>query len=109
MSEANEFEAIYEYVRTIPAGRVTSYGEVGAAVGQGARTVGWAMGVCPKDIPWQRVVGADGYLRIARRDPHLKALQKSLLEAEGVTVSEGGFVERRYFWNGETEPQGQLF
>ncbi len=77
------FAAIYDFVRSIPPGRVASYGDVGAAVGVTARTVGWAMSVAPEDVPWQRVVGADGYLRIAKRSPHLKEKQRTLLEAEG--------------------------
>ncbi len=93
----SEFEAIYAYVRTIPAGSVTSYGEVGAAVGVSARTVGWALSSCPDGVPWQRVVGSDGYLRIARRSAELKQVQKSLLESEGVTVSDSGYVDRRFF------------
>ena len=92
-----EFAAIYDYVRGVPAGRVVSYGDVGAAVGAAARTVGWAMRIAPRDVPWQRVVGADGYLRIAKRSPDLKALQRSLLEDEGVTFDEDGRVEARYF------------
>ena len=105
-SPDGEFAAIFHYVRSIPSGKVTSYGEVGAAVGATARTVGWAMTVCPKDVPWQRVVGADGYLRIARRSPHLKQLQQQILESEGVTVSEKGFVERRFFW--DTDEPGEV-
>lgn len=101
-----EFGAIFVYVRSIPAGKVTSYGEVGAAVGVGARTVGWALTACPQDVPWQRVVGADGYLRIARRSPHLKQLQQQFLEAEGVVVSDKGFVEKRFFW--DTDEPGEL-
>jgi methylated-DNA-protein-cysteine methyltransferase-like protein len=96
-----EFKAIFDYVRSIPVGKVTSYGEVGAAVGATPRTVGWAMTACPQDVPWQRVVGADGYLRIARRSPHLKQLQQQLLEAEGVVVNEKGYVERRFFWHAD--------
>lgn len=92
-----DFEAVYAYVRSIPAGRVTSYGEVGAAVGVSARTVGWALSSCPDDVPWQRVVGSDGYLRIARRSAELKSLQQTLLESEGVAVSDSGFVERSFF------------
>lgn len=95
------FAAIYAYIRTIPRGRVVSYGDVGAAVGETARTVGWALSACPPDVPWQRVVGADGYLRIARRSPHLRQLQEELLRAEGVTVSEKGFVDRRFFWEAD--------
>ena len=102
--DPGDFESVFAYVRTIPPGRVASYGDVGAAVGVTARTVGWALGACPDDVPWQRVVGADGYLRIARRSPHLRDLQKSLLEGEGVTVKDGFFVERRFFLGADDEP-----
>ena len=92
-----EFAAIYAFIRTIPAGKVLSYGEVGVAVGATARTVGWALGMAPNDVPWQRVVGADGYLRIARRSPDLAKRQRELLEKEGVTLNDKGCVERRFF------------
>jgi methylated-DNA-protein-cysteine methyltransferase related protein len=93
-----EFDAIYDYVRTIPAGRVVSYGQVGEAVGVEARTVGWAMSMAPEGVPWQRVVGADGYLRIAKRSPHLRDLQEALLKDEGVSLNEKGCVAREFFW-----------
>ena len=87
------FAAIYDWARSIPPGRVASYGDVGQAVGETPRTVGWALSNPPEDVPWHRVVGADGYLRIARRSPHLRALQESLLAAEGVTVDTQGRVD----------------
>jgi len=62
-----DFEAIYQVVRAIPRGRVMSYGQVGSLAGSTARTVGWAMANVPDDVPWQRVVGADGKLPIAKR------------------------------------------
>lgn len=94
-----EFDAIYDYVRKIPAGRVASYGQVGEAVGVEARTVGWAMSMAPEGVPWQRVVGADGYLRIAKRSPHLRDLQEALLKDEGVPLNEKGCVAREFFWD----------
>lgn len=100
----SDFDAVYDCVRAIPAGRVLSYGEVGARSSASAREVGWALGMAPADVPWQRVVGADGYLRIAKRSPHLRDLQKSLLADEGVIVNEKGCVERRFFL-GEAEPE----
>jgi methylated-DNA-protein-cysteine methyltransferase-like protein len=100
----SQFDAIYDYVRTVPRGRVVSYGEVGQAVGEMARTVGWAMSLTPEDVPWQRVVGADGYLRIARRSAESAKRQRSLLEAEGVTFDANGYVERRFFLS-EGEPE----
>lgn len=106
----NDFEAVYQFVRTIPRGRVMSYGEVGDTVGVSARTVGRAMHHAldeaddpVRGVPWQRVVGSDGYLRIARRDPVLRDLQKSLLEAEGIEVSEASIVARRFFVGAEDE------
>ena len=94
---SGEFTAVYDFVRRVPPGRVVSYGEVGAAIGVSARTVGWAMSLAPEDVPWQRVVGADGYLRIAKRSPELRQLQRALLEAEGVTFDAKSCVERRFF------------
>ena len=103
-SEATgEFAAVYDYVRIVPRGRVTSYGEVGAQVGASARTVGWALSFCPDDVPWQRIVGSDGYLRIAKRSPHLKQLQRQLLEAEGVTFDDKDRVERRFFLGADAD------
>ncbi len=59
-------------------------------------------------MPWQRVVGADGYLRIAKRSPELWQLQRALLEAEGVTFDEKNCVERRFFLDApETAPTPQ--
>lgn len=88
----NDFQNIFEFVRTIPRGSVMSYGGVGRAVGVTARTVGFAMSSCPEDVPWHRVVGSDGYLRIAKRSPIDFAEQKARLAEEGVPVDERGFI-----------------
>jgi methylated-DNA-protein-cysteine methyltransferase related protein len=109
-SSGNEFSAIYARVRAIPPGRVMSSGEVGQAVGVTARTVGWAMTMAVDDgssapIPWHRVVGADGYLRIARRSAELAREQRERLEAEGVRFGENGCVLPEYF---AAEPQTAL-
>ena len=88
-----DFDAVYAQVRTIPVGTVASYGAVGRQVGVTARTVGFALASCPDDVPWHRVVGSDGYLRIAKRSPvHFDAQRARLIE-EGVCVSESGFVD----------------
>ncbi|GAB4463737.1 MAG: hypothetical protein OHK0029_32880 [Armatimonadaceae bacterium] len=105
-----EFDAIYHFVRTIPAGKVMSYGDVGRAVGATPRTVGWAMSqvvdekTADDPVPWHRVVGADGYLRIARRSPELKRLQKELLEAEGVGFTAQDYVQEQYFVGAPVSP-----
>ena len=46
-----------------------------------------------EEVPWQRVVGSDGYLRIGKRSPHLQQKQRELLEAEGVTFKDNGCVD----------------
>ncbi len=107
----NDFQEIFAFVRTIPSGKVMSYGEVGTAVGVTARTVGWAMSVgidnsTDTPVPWHRVVGADGYLRIARRSPELRAVQQSLLEAEGVTFDTRGYVLPQFFAGSEPAATG---
>src|SRR5262245_38946999 len=99
------FDPIFSYVRTIPSGKVLSYGEVGRAVGVNARTVGWAMAVCPDDVPWHRVVGYDGTLHTAKRSPEAYAKQRARLEAEGVVFDRSGRVPESYFWGAEsTDP-----
>ena len=56
------FDRVYEVVARIPYGRVVSYGQIARMLGspRGARTVGWALSACPDELPWQRVVRADG-------------------------------------------------
>lgn len=107
MDDRRHFEAIYEVVRSIPAGYVMSYGQVGyEAGGVSARTVGWAVAIALDGaVPWQRVVGADGYLRIGRRSLALQEQQRKLLEREGVTFLENGCVDmRRHQYTEDFEP-----
>jgi methylated-DNA-protein-cysteine methyltransferase related protein len=100
-------EAVFRFVRTIPAGRVVSYGQVAEMVEEvsvSARQVGGIMAFCAEDVPWHRVVGADGRLLIAKRDPSLGALQRKLLEREGVAFLDDGRVDMaRFQWGGEDE------
>jgi methylated-DNA-protein-cysteine methyltransferase-like protein len=80
------FERIYAVVRKIPAGKVTTYGEVARAVGiRDVRKVGWALHQNPYegDVPCHRVVNKDGKLapNFAFDGP---AEQRRRLQAEGV-------------------------
>lgn len=92
---AEGWRAVYAWVKRIPRGRVATYGQLARALRLpgGARTAGRAMAGCPagRGIPWHRVVGAGGRLLI--REP-AAALQRRLLEAEGVRFA-GGRVEMR--------------
>ena len=62
----NAFEEIYEVVKLIPEGRVTSYGAIAEYLGGkgGARMVGWAMNAShgDPDVPAHRVVNHAGVL-----------------------------------------------
>ena len=88
---------VYQLVKKIPRGRVTTYGELARRlrVPGGARVVGYAMAACPsgRGIPWHRVVGAGGRLII--REPY-GSLQRKLLESEGLTI-EGLRVDMRKY------------
>ena len=95
------FERVYEYVKTVPRGKVVTYGQVAAAIGapRCARQVGWALHVNPEPgvIPCHRVVNREGRLAPAFAFGG-EAVQASLLEAEGVQV-EGGYVDlNKYRW-----------
>ncbi|NNM55173.1 MAG: DNA methyltransferase [Spirochaetales bacterium] len=80
------FDRIRAVLRTIPAGRVVSYGQVAAWAGfpRGARIVVWVLRTSP-GLPWHRVIRANGQLALS--DPLERDLQRQLLEAEFVTVT----------------------
>jgi O-6-methylguanine DNA methyltransferase len=95
-------ELVYSLTRQIPKGRVTSYGELAAAVGQpkAARAIGSIMHVNPYApvVPCHRVVHKDGRIG-GFGDKRGVARKIELLALEGVNV-EGGRVRnfrRVYF------------
>lgn len=99
------YRAIYTVARRIPRGRVATYGQVAELAGfpGGARVAGAAMKAStPADrVPWQRVIGKRGRLhgQIAIHDPVGAAMQRQLLEREGVEVSERGAIALdRFGW-----------
>ena len=84
------YEAVYAVVRSVPAGRVATYGQVAGVVSGISitpRQVGAALRCAPEDVPWQRIIGAGGRLPIAKRGPELMALQRELLILEGVAFA----------------------
>jgi len=93
-------EEVYDVVRTVPPGRVTTYGTIARLLGRGrgARQVGWAMRHCPGDVPAHRVVGAGGHLVGGWAFGH-PSVQRALLEDEGVTfVAEERCDLARHGW-----------
>jgi methylated-DNA-protein-cysteine methyltransferase-like protein len=95
---ARLYRSIYAVVRKIPRGHVATYGQVAelAGIPGGGRVAGAAMKTSkPSDrLPWQRVIGKAGKTRgrIAIHDPVGAAIQRKLLEREGVTVGDTGLV-----------------
>lgn len=80
------YERIYAAALQIPHGKVATYGQIGDLAGCSARLVGYAMAALHHmdrpDVPWQRVINRGG--RISIHDPFGKAMQRKLLEDEGV-------------------------
>lgn len=86
-------EKVIQIVRSVPEGKVVSYGQVAAYCGlpRAARQVGWVLNSTEGemiDLPWWRVVNYQGYLSIRGTKLHDKELQKKLLQAEGIPVSD---------------------
>lgn len=83
------WDPVYQLVKQIPRGRVTTYGALAKALHLrgGARTAGRAMAATPsgKGIPWHRVVGDRG--RLLLPEPYA-SLQRKLLQTEGVAIIE---------------------
>jgi len=96
MSQNDFFQKVYSIVRTIPEGKVTTYGLIARKIGlsSSARTVGWALNSCHNDssIPAHRVVNRNGLLTGKH---HFKGynLMKQLLENEGIKVEEDKVVD----------------
>ena len=90
---------VYALARRIPRGRVTTYGTLARALGvpRGARTVGWALRACPDDVPWHRIVNAEG--GISWRPSGGFRLQRALLRAEGVRFNRRRRIDlMKYGW-----------
>jgi methylated-DNA-protein-cysteine methyltransferase-like protein len=99
------YRAIHAVIRRIPRGRVATYGQVAelAGIPGGARVAAAALKTSsPADrLPWQRVVGKRGPRigRIAIHDPVGAAVQRQLLEDEGVAVGDAGAIALdRFGW-----------
>lgn len=90
-------------VRAVPAGRVTTYGDVATVLGSPrvARHVGWALAALrAEDVPWHRVINARGTISF-RGDTGRGVLQRVLLEQEGIPFDARGRVDLQV-WRLET-------
>lgn len=102
------FEQVWHFVRQIPYAKVVTYGQIAQALPEpqdaelegtantGARLAGSAMAACPNDVPWHRVVNAQGSVS-SRADA---SRQQRLLEAEGLNFIRGRLNLEEHQWLG---------
>ncbi len=104
------FSSVYDVVRMIPPGRVTSYGAIACFLGssKSSRMVGWAMNASHQleDVPAHRVVNRNGLLTGKMHFEHPNRMEE-LLKKEGVHVIEDKIVDfKNVFWDpNETFPK----
>lgn len=102
MKEKSTFELVYETVRQIPKGKVATYGDIAARIGNPrlSRVVGYALHVNPEPgvIPCHRVVNRFGEVSKAFAFGG-ENKQRILLEQEGVEFDdEGRVILEKYRW-----------
>ncbi len=107
MSKNDFFDKVYNVVRQIPEGKVTSYGAIANYLGvkKSARLVGWAMNASHGDnsIPAHRVVNRIGLLTGKHHFGGTKVMQQ-LLENEGVLIKENKILNLElHFWDPRNE------
>jgi methylated-DNA-protein-cysteine methyltransferase related protein len=94
------WDPVYRLIKKIPRGRVTTYGELAKALRLrgGARTAGYAVAATPRGrgIPWHRVIGAGGKVRVP--EPYA-SLQRRMLETECVEFDGGTIDMKVYGWS----------
>ena len=98
-SKTTFFDKVYEIVARVPRGRVISYGQIARLLGspRAARTVGWALSVCPENLPWQRVVRSDGTIA----GGGFAELRRAMLLEEGISFLEDDCVDmEKCEWRG---------
>ncbi|MEZ4620769.1 MAG: MGMT family protein [Caldilineaceae bacterium] len=115
------YEQVWDLARQVPPGRVVTYGQLAQLIAPPAgfdpqeykawspRWVGDAMAACPDDVPWQRVINAQG--KISERPGSQR--QRHLLEGEGIVFVNDKVDLKRYQWQGpgheDTPQQATLF
>ncbi len=100
---------VWKIARQIPAGQVATYGQIAGLIpipegvspeqyqAARARWAGQAMAECPPDVPWQRVINAQGMISPRRGAEE----QRRLLEAEGVVFDGRARIDlARFGWPG---------
>ena len=101
------FELVFQVVKLIPHGRVTSYGAIANYLGSksGARMVGWAMNASHQytGIPAHRVVNRNGFLSGKMHFPTADSMQQAL-ESEGIQIQDDQIQHfSEIFWDPSKE------
>ncbi len=101
--KAHFFDRVYEVVKQVPFGRVTSYGAIANYLGaaKSARVVGWAMNnVSDREtVPAHRVVNRNGLLT-GKHHFEGTLLMQQLLENEGIMVKNDQILNfKKHFWD----------
>lgn len=102
--EQSFYDMVFEVVRLIPKGRVTSYGAIAKSLGAGgsARMVGYAMnnaGLAHPPVPAHRVVNSNGLLT-GKFHFNPPELMEELLAKEGIEVKKDKVISfKKHFWN----------
>ena len=99
----SNYSKIYAAIRRIPFGKVATYGQIAEMAGlpRQARLVGYALfnQDVDDDLPWHRVVNAQGSISYSPARQKADHLQRVLLEAEGVVFNERGRIDlKQYRW-----------
>ncbi len=106
MLRNNFKDKVIEIIKSIPYGYVSTYGTIATLAGspRSAREVGYLLHALTKkyNLPWQRVINKHGFLSVRGGDLNIKAVQKALLEQEGVEVSQDFMIDlSEYGWFGD--------
>ena len=103
MAASESYKKIWEQAALIPAGQVASYGQVAKQAGlprRGARMVARAVAAAPSEmqLPWHRIVNAQGCISIPKTSARYEQ-QQELLRAEGVPVKNGKLDIDKHGWS----------
>jgi methylated-DNA-protein-cysteine methyltransferase related protein len=100
-------ERVFKLVRRIPRGKVMTYGQLAAILGEGytPRTVGFVMHSADGDLPWHRVINSQGSCSTGGLLlPANK--QQLMLEGEGVKFDDRGRCDlQEHVWMPNTRPR----
>ena len=107
-NQQSYYEQVWQLARQVPSGKVATYGQIAQLLSPSMeidpqeykawspRWVGDAMAACPTDVPWQRVINAQG--KISERPGAQR--QRQLLEEEGIVFVNDKVDLKRYQWQG---------